>query len=228
MKTLQIDYVSDVACPWCAIGLGGLEVALDNLLGVIDARVKFQPFELNPDMGPEGEDELKYLTQKYGAPPEQFVQTRGMQRKRGAEVGVEFAPGNGGRIWNTFDAHRLLHWAGEEGPDKQWALKKELMHAYHGRSENVSDSEVLVRIARTAGLDEQRTREILAGDEFALTVREKELEWQQAGINAVPAVVVNRKYLISGGQPAAAYEDALRRIAATIQETDGGNETDDE
>lgn len=228
MKTLQIDYVSDVACPWCAVGLGGLEVALDNLLGVVDAHVKFQPFELNPNLGPEGEDLMEHLTQKYGAPPEQFVQSRGMLRKRGAEVGVEFAPGNGGRIWNTFDAHRLLHWAGEEGPDKQWALKKALMQAYHARSENVSDVEVLVRHAKSVGLDEQRAREILAGDEFALAVREKELEWQQAGINAVPAVIINRKYLISGGQPAAAYEDALRRIAATIQETDSEAEADSE
>lgn len=217
--SLQIDFVSDVACPWCAVGLGGLEQALDQLLGQVDAHVTFQPFELNPAMGPEGQDMTEHLTQKYGSTPEQQAQIRETIRARGAEVGFSFKPEGRGRIWNTFDAHRLLHWAGEQGPDKQYALKKELLTAYHGRAENVSDAEVLVRACRIAGLDEVRAREILAGDEYALAVRENELQWQQAGINSVPAVIVNRQYLISGGQPVAVYVDALRRIAADLAET---------
>lgn len=212
-KTLQIDFVSDVACPWCAIGLGGLEQALDQLLGEVDAHITFQPFELNPAMGPEGQDVTEHLTQKYGSTAEEQAQIRERIRARGAEVGFMFKPEGRGRIWNTFDAHRLLHWAGEQGPDKQFALKKELLTAYHGRAENVSDPGVLVRACVTAGLDEARAREILAGDEYALAVRENEHQWQQAGIHSVPAVIVNQQYLISGGQPAQAYEQALRRIA---------------
>jgi predicted DsbA family dithiol-disulfide isomerase len=212
--TLQIDFVSDVACPWCAVGLGGLEQALDKLLGVVDAHIEFQPFELNPAMGPEGQDMTEHLTEKYGSTPEEQAQIRERIRARGAEVGFSFKPEGRGRIWNTFDAHRLLCWAGEQGPDKQFALKKELLTAYHGRAENVSDAEVLARACVAAGLDEAKAREILAGGEYALAVREREQQWQQAGIHSVPAVIVNRQYLISGGQPAAVYEDALRRIAA--------------
>lgn len=217
--SLQIDFVSDVACPWCAVGLGGLEQALENLLGQVDAHINFQPFELNPAMGPEGQDVAEHLTQKYGSTPEQQAQIRETIRARGAEVGFSFKPEGRGRIWNTFDAHRLLHWAGEQGSDKQYALKKELLTAYHSRAENVSDAEVLVRACRTVGLDEARAREILGSDEYALAVRENELQWQQAGINSVPAVIVNRQYLISGGQPVAAYEDALRRIASDVAQT---------
>jgi predicted DsbA family dithiol-disulfide isomerase len=220
MSSLQIDFVSDVACPWCAIGLGGLEQALDKLVGRVDAQVTFQPFELNPAMGPEGQDVGEHLTEKYGSTPEQQAEIRERIRERGAAVGFEFNPEGRGRIWNTFDAHRLLAWAADvaagNGPDKQWALKKELMAAYHGRAENVSDPEVLVRAAQTAGLDAERARAILAGEDYALAVRSSEREWQQAGISAVPAVVINRRYLISGGQPAAMYEEALQRIASEL------------
>jgi len=212
--SLQIDFVSDIACPWCAVGLGALEQALENTLGVVDAHITFQPFELNPAMGPEGQDMTEHLTQKYGSSPEQQAQIRETIRARGAEVGFAFKPEGRGRIWNTFDAHRLLHWAGLQGADKQYALKKELLTAYHGRAENVSDADVLVRACTVAGLDEAQARTLLAGDDYGLAVRENEQQWQQAGIHSVPAVVINRQYLISGGQPAAVFEQALRRIAA--------------
>ena len=162
--SLQIDFVSDVACPWCAIGLGGLDQALDQLLGVVDAHIRFQPFELNPTMGPEGQDVAEHLTEKYGSTPEQQAHIRETLRERGAAVGFLFKPEGRGRIWNTFDAHRLLQWAAEQGPDKQYALKRELLVAYHGRAENVSDAEVLLQACRTVGLDDARAREILAGD----------------------------------------------------------------
>ena len=216
--SLQIDFVSDVACPWCAIGLAGLDTALDKLLGEIDAHITFQPFELNPAMGPEGQDVAEHLTQKYGSTPEQQSQIRETIRARGAAVGFTFKPEGRGRIWNTFDAHRLLHWAGEQGADKQYALKRELLAAYHGRAENVSDAEVLLRACTTVGLDAARAQAILSSEEYALPVRENEMQWQQAGITAVPAVIVNRQYLISGGQPPEAYEEALRRIAASVAE----------
>lgn len=212
--SLQIDFVSDIACPWCAVGLGALEQALDKTLGVVDAHIRFQPFELNPAMGPAGQDMTEHLSEKYGSTPEQQAQIRETIRQRGAEVGFAFKPEGRGRIWNTFDAHRLLHWAAEVGPDKQYALKKGLLEAYHGRAENVSDPEVLVRCAQAAGLDADQARAILASDDHALAVRSSEQMWQQAGISSVPAVIINRQYLISGGQPAQVFEQALRRIAA--------------
>jgi predicted DsbA family dithiol-disulfide isomerase len=218
--TLQIDFVSDVACPWCAIGMSSLEQALEKTLGVVDAHITFQPFELNPTMGAEGQDVTEHLTQKYGSTPEEQAQVRQRIRERGAEAGFTFNPEGRGRIWNTFDAHRLLYWAGEEGADKQYALKKALLTAYHGRAENVSDHEVLLRVCAEVGLDDTRARAILAGNDYALPVREAEQQWQAAGIHSVPAVVVNQRYLISGGQPAAVYEDALRRIASEMDQAD--------
>lgn len=220
--TLQIDFVSDVACPWCAVGLGGLDMALDRLLGEIDAHITFQPFELNPGMGPQGQDMTEHLTQKYGSTPEQQAEIRERIRERGAAVGFAFKPEGRGRIWNTFDAHRLLHWAGEQGPDKQYALKRELLAAYHGRAENVSAADVLLRVCTTVGLDAARAQAILDGEDYALAVRENEMRWQQAGIHSVPAVIVNGRYLISGGQPPEAYEEALRRIAASAAPAEAG------
>ena len=212
---LKIDFVSDVSCPWCVVGLGALEQALGRLQGSVSASIRFQPFELNPQMGPEGQDIGEHLTEKYGSTPEQQAQIRATIAARGAEVGFTFNPAGRGRIWNTFDAHRLLHWAAEEGaPGQQLALKKALFAACHGRSEAMGQHEVLLGCAREAGLDEARAREVLASDAFADEVREHERFYTANGIHSVPAVIVNDRHLISGGQPADVFEQALRRIAA--------------
>lgn len=214
--SLKIDFVSDIACPWCAVGLGALEQALTRVQGDISAELHFQPFELNPQMGPLGQDMTEHLTEKYGSSAEQQAQIRETIRQRGAEVGFTFRPEGRGRIWNTFDAHRLLCWAGEEDPGKQQALKKALLEAYHGRAENVSQAGVLLRAVAQAGLDEARARGILASDEFADEVREREQFFQRAGIHSVPAVIINERHLISGGQPVEIFEQALRKIAADM------------
>ena len=213
MKTLQIDFVSDVACPWCAVGLGALERAAEALRGEVELELHFQPFELNPNMAPEGEDADEHLQRKYGRTKEQFAAARQAIRERGAAVGFTF--GERKRIWNTFDAHRLLHWAGLEGAARQHALKAALLRAYHGEGRNPSDPEVLASLAAEVGLNEARAREILQGDEFAEAVRAEEQHWLGLGINSVPAVVINRRHLISGGQPAEVFEQALREIAAS-------------
>jgi predicted DsbA family dithiol-disulfide isomerase len=212
---LKIDFVSDVACPWCAVGLSALEQALRNVKDEISVELHFQPFELNPDMGPEGRDVSEYLTEKYGSTPEEQAQTRASIAQRGAEVGFAFHPEGRGRVWNTFDAHRLLCWAGEEGLDKQHALKKALLVAYHGRAESPADRQVLLRAVAEVGLDETRARSILASEEFADEVREREQFFQRAGIRSVPAIILNEKHLISGGQPVAVFERALRQIAGS-------------
>ncbi len=213
--SLKIDFVSDVSCPWCAVGLGALEEALGKLQGEVSAELHFQPFELNPKMGAEGQDIGEHLTQKYGSTAAQQVQIRDTIRARGAEVGFAFNPEGRGRIWNTFDAHRLLHWAELEGAaGQQHALKKALLAACHTRSEAMGDHGVLLACAREVGLDEARAQAILASDEFAQAVREREAFYTSAGIHSVPAVIINDRHLISGGQPAAVFEQALRQIAA--------------
>lgn len=213
--SLKIDFVSDVSCPWCAVGLGALEEALGKLQGEVSAELHFQPFELNPKMPAEGQDIGEHLTQKYGSTAAQQVQIRETIRARGAEVGFVFNPEGRGRIWNTFDAHRLLHWAGHEGaPGQQHALKKALLAACHTRSEAMGDHAVLLSCAREVGLDEARAQAILTGDEFAQAVREREGFYTSVGIHSVPAVIINDQHLISGGQPAAVFEQALRQIAA--------------
>lgn len=213
--SLKIDFVSDVTCPWCAVGLGALEQALQNLQGTVSAELHFQPFELNPQMVSEGQDASEHLTQKYGSTPAQQSQIRETIRQRGAEVGFTFKAEGRGRVWNTFDAHRLLHWAEVEGePGQQYALKKALLEACHGRAENMSSTEVLVAAVESVGLGAKRARAILASDEFADEVREREQFWTSHGIHSVPAVIINDRHLISGGQPAAVFEQALRQIAA--------------
>ena len=211
---MKIDFVSDIACPWCAVGLNSLERALERLGGVVPVELHFQPFELNPSMPPEGEDSTAHLTKKYGMPPEQLAQSRAALRERGAAVG--FAFGDRSRVWNTFDAHRLLHWAGQGGqaPGQQRALKHALLAAYHTRGENPGSHEVLLRLAGEVGLDLERAAAILSSDTYAAEVRASEQHWQQLGINAVPAVIVDDQHLIQGGQPPEVFEQALRELAA--------------
>jgi predicted DsbA family dithiol-disulfide isomerase len=209
---LKIDFVSDVSCPWCAIGLKSLEKALDNIGDDAAVSLHFQPFELNPNMGPEGQDIGEHLTEKYGSSAAQQEQARETIRARGAEVGFDFAMGKRSRIYNTFDAHRLLHWADLEG--KQRELKEALFAAYFTQGEDPSSHDVLLRVAGQVGLDTGVAGEVLQSNQYADEVREREQFFQRHGINSVPAVIINERHLISGGQPAAVFEKALREIMA--------------
>ena len=213
-KPMHIDFVSDVVCPWCVIGLKELERALARLTDVVEPDIQLQPFELNPQMPPGGQDIGEHLAQKYGSTAEQQAQIRDTIRQRGADVGFSFNAGGRGRIYNTFDAHRLLHWAGVEHAALQPALKKALLAACHTRSEDMESHAVLLRAVAHSGLDEARARAILGSEEFAAEVREREAFYTSAGIHSVPAVIINDQHLISGGQPAAVFEQALRQIAA--------------
>jgi len=214
--TLKIDFVSDISCPWCAIGLAALEQALTNLQGEVDVQLHLQPFELNPLMPAGGQDISEHLTQKYGSTPGQQAQIRDTIRQRGAEVGFAFNPSGRGRIYNTFAAHRLLHWAGLESSDRQLALKKALLVACHSNSQTMDSPEVLLAAVAQAGLDVTRAKNILASDEFTQEVREAQAFYARQGIHSVPAVIINDRHLISGGQPVAVFEQALRQIAATL------------
>ena len=205
---LDITLVSDVACPWCAIGLASIDRALARMEGDVDASIRVEPFELNPDMGPEGSEVVAYLAKKYGRTPEQIAQVQARIRESGAAVGFTFGPRN--HVWNTFDAHRMLHWAQLEGKGAE--LKRALLRAYHGEGRNPGAKDVLVEAATSVGLDAARAKAILDSDEYAQEVRARERFWQQQGVNGVPFVVVNNAYAIEGAQPPEAFEEAFRQI----------------
>lgn len=208
----KIDFVSDVSCPWCAIGLQSLLAALANLPGV-EAELHFQPFELNPDMPPGGQDIAEHLAHKYGSSPEQFAQSQEMIRARGAQLGFRFDMQKRTRIFNTFDAHRLLHWAGPAG--KQLELKQALFAAYFTDGEDPSDHATLARTALKVGLDPAQAQAILASDRYAAEVRARERFYASQGINGVPAIIIDDRHLIEGGQPVAVFERVLRQLVAT-------------
>ena len=211
-KPMRIDFVSDVVCPWCVIGLKGLEKALENLKGTVDAKIELQPFELNPDMPREGQNVAEHVAQKFGGRTEQLDAARDAIKARAADLGFTIAMKEDSRIYNSFDAHRLLHWAGLKG--KQVELKLALFEAYFTDSADISDPDVLAAKAESVGLDPAEAREVVATGSYRAEVLAAEDMWRRSGINSVPSVIVNRQYLISGGQPAAVFEESLRRIAA--------------
>lgn len=216
-SALKIDFVSDVSCPWCVVGLYGLLQALQILRDEVQAEIHFQPFELNPKMGPEGQNITEHIGEKYGSTPEQSQKNREAIRARGADVGFAFRTDGNSRIYNTFDAHRLLHWAGLEG--LQLPLKEALFKAYFTDGGNPSDHAQLTQIAEDAGLDRRRAAAILASDEFADEVRAEEQLWLQRGVNSVPTVVFNGQYAVTGGQPVDTFVGAIRQI---MSEARGG------
>lgn len=216
-SALKIDFVSDVSCPWCVVGLYGLLQALQILRDEVQAEIHFQPFELNPKMGPEGQNITEHIGEKYGSTPEQSQKNREAIRARGADVGFAFRTDGNSRIYNTFDAHRLLHWAGLEG--LQLSLKEALFKAYFTDGGNPSDHAQLTQIAEEAGLDRRRATAILASDEFADEVRAEEQLWLQRGVNSVPTVVFNGQYAVTGGQPVDTFVGAIRQI---MSEARGG------
>ena len=211
---MKIDFVSDVSCPWCAIGLNALEQALARLDGEVQAELHFQPFELNPQMAAEGEEIVEHLTRKYGISGEQVAHNSEAIRQRGETVGFTFGKGKRSRIYNTFDAHRLLHWASLVG--RQRELKHALLRAYFTDGANPGSHDLLVRVAGEVGLDAERARAILASDRYADEVRERERFYLDHGIHSVPSVIIDDRHLIQGGQPVEVFEQALRQVAAGV------------
>jgi predicted DsbA family dithiol-disulfide isomerase len=209
---MKIDFVSDVSCPWCVIGLKALEEALDRVGGLVKADIRFHPFELNPGMSIEGQNLAEHVGQKYGSTPEQSASARTMLRERAEAVGFTIAMSPDSRIYNTFDAHRLLHWAGLSGG--QAALKQALFDAYFTHGQDPSDHEVLAAAAEQAGLDPGAARTILVSNAYAEEVQAEENFWRQEGVSAVPTIVINNKYLITVSHPPEAFERAIRNIAA--------------
>jgi predicted DsbA family dithiol-disulfide isomerase len=206
---LKIDFISDVSCPWCIIGLRALDQALEHLGDEVQAQIHFQPFELNPKMVPEGQEIFEHIAEKYGSTREQYQANAENIRERGAELGFVFKQGER-RIYNTFDAHRLLHWAELEG--KQQALKEALFTAYFSQHADVSSHKVLADVAQKVGLDRARAEAVLASDQYAAQVRELEELWVTRGVSSVPTIVFNDQYAVTGGQPVDVFVGAIRQI----------------
>lgn len=206
---LEIDFVSDVACPWCAVGLNALEQAIERVKDEVQVELRFQPFELNPHMGPEGEDSAEHLKRKYGMGDSQLADARDNLRRRGQEVGFTF--GQRPRIWNTFDAHRLIHWAGLHG--RQHQMKRALLYAYQAEDRNPGDRAVLIDCARQCALDENEAARVIDSGEYTAEVRQAQALWRDAGIQSVPSIIINQRHLIQGGQPVEVFEQALRQLA---------------
>ncbi len=211
---IKIDFVSDIACPWCAVGLASLQKAIESVKDEVQIDLHFQPFELNPGMPAEGEDIVVHLSKKYGMSREQVEQSQEHIRQRGAEVGFTFNMQARTRITNTFDAHRLLHWAQvEAGAQPQERLKWALLEAYFTLGQDPSDHAVLLAAVNKAGLDAVAAAAVLDGDRYAADVRERMNFYTTQGIHSVPSIIFNDRHLIQGGQPAAVFEQAIREIA---------------
>jgi len=207
IPVITVDIVSDVVCPWCIIGYKKLEKAMQQFEGKARFELAWHAFELNPSMPPEGQDISEHMAQKYGATPEQSKANRERLRNAGSELDFEFSYGNKMRMVNTFDAHRLLHWAGETG--KQTALKLALFKAHFTDGKDVSDHDTLVSVAASVGLDEKRARDLLSTNLFAEEVRATEAEWQDRFITGVPAFIFNKKFMVPGAQEADVFANII-------------------
>lgn len=211
--TIKIDFVSDIACPWCAVGLGNLNQAIAQLSDKANFEVHFRPFELNPHMPIGGQDAIEHLTQKYGLSEEQVKANQATIRTKALEAGFEFHPEGRKRVYNTFNAHRLLYWATKEHDlQKQAALKVELLKTYFCLAVNLDDQKNLLDAVARAGLDTQRAKEILNGSEFANEVRQEKTTYTNAGINSVPSIILNDQYLLQGAQPAESFVEAFEQL----------------
>lgn len=210
-KPINIAIVSDVSCPWCIIGYSALAKAIESLDLQADVSLSWKPFELNPQMPDQGQDTREHLQEKYGATAEQSAQTRAMMKARGEEVGFSFNFKENGRIYNTFDAHRLLCWAQTEG--KQTELKLALFDLYFSLGGNPSSHDHLLAVVSQIGLDRDSAEKVLASDQYSQQVRLEQEESRQMGITAVPTFIVNDQYMISGGQPEEAFKKMLVQVS---------------
>ncbi|WP_100638397.1 DsbA family oxidoreductase [Marinobacter salexigens] len=210
MKNIHIDIVSDIACPWCAIGFARLEQAMDQLASEFEFTIQWHAFELNPDSSGDGEPILPALARKYGRSEEELRATQDQMMAIAKDLGLNFEKIQERRVCNTFDGHRLIKWAGEQG--QQTGMKKALFEAYFGRAENVADHDVLIRCVETLGLDAAQAKDVLNSDQYAVAVRKDEATYQKAGVSAVPAFIVNNKYLIAGAQEPDTLVQAIRDV----------------
>ena len=209
---LRIDIISDIVCPWCAIGFAQLERAIDALGDRADVGIRWHPFQLVPDLPQDGKSISDHMRDRYGASPEQGQSSRKRIVEAGAALGIDFHYSDDSRIYSTFKAHQLLMWAGEQG--NQTALKLALFKAYFTEQKNVSDTDVLAEIAGSVGLDPVLARAILDEGRYADPVSAEMDHWIDQNVTGVPAFIINGKYMIPGAQDADTFGQIFDRILA--------------
>lgn len=211
MNKLQIDIVSDIACPWCAIGYARLEQAMAKLGADYECQVKWHAFELNPTHDGQGEPILPALARKYGRSEEEMRAGQSQMMAIAKDLGINFERLQERYTCNTFDAHRLVKWADEYG--QQTDMKQALFDTYFGKGLDVSDKDNLLSCVASVGLDVEQASQVLASDQYSTEVREDEAKYQGAGVSSVPAFIINNKYLISGAQEPETFVQALKDIS---------------
>ena len=225
MAQLRIDVWSDIACPWCYVGKRHLEQALAGFAQASSTEVVWHAFELNPSAPRESKEDGPYnerLAKKYGMSPKEA------QGRIDHLVAVGKADGltldfTRNRPGNTFDAHRVVHYAIEEG--RQDAVKERFLRGYLCEGEAIGTTDVVLKLATEAGLDADKVSSILASDTYARDVRTDEAEAQRLGIHGVPFFVIGGRYALSGAQPAELFGRALRQawseLAAPVEFAEG-------
>lgn len=208
--TFHIDIVSDVVCPWCIIGYKQLQKALQATPEVGDMDIRWHPFQLNPHMPPEGQNLREHLMMKYGSTAEQSIAARQRLTDLGESLGFSFDYFDDMRMVNTFDAHRLLHWAGLKG--RQTEMKLALFTAFFSHRKDVSNAKVLAATAAEAGLPEDEASLVLEQGTFSDEVNAELEHWLDQGIHAVPTFIFNNKYQVPGAQDAETFVRVLRKI----------------
>lgn len=209
---VSIDIVSDIVCPWCYVGYKRLERAL-SMLTNIEAKLCWQPFELNPDMPEEGQDLNEHMQEKYGRNLEQTGDSRQLLKAVGLSLGIEINSFPKGRIVNTFRAHQLMHWAALSGQEQK--LQLALFEAYFSDGRDVNSIAVLKNIAAKVGLNGDQAEEILKDERYRLEVRKQEAMWYQRGVRAVPTYIFNSQFAISGAREAEDLKAVLDDLLAT-------------
>lgn len=215
MATLKIDLVSDVVCPWCPIGYRRMTQAIELLDGEVDVEIEWHPFLLNPDVPPQGRPILEHLMDKYGKSEADIRANQQMIVDAAHDLGLNFEQATERRSWNTFDVHRVLAWAKEQGRDAEFNFA--LFDAYFGRAENPTDPQLLKDTAASLGLDADEVGAILDSNRYTEHVEAELDHWRQAGISSVPSFVINNQYLLAGAQEPKMLADALRQIAAETE-----------
>jgi predicted DsbA family dithiol-disulfide isomerase len=205
---VRLDIFSDPVCPWCYIGKGLLDRALEGK-PEHPFTIEWHPFQLNPDMPPEGADRAEYLTARFGGSAQTAQMTaRVEEAARLAGLGVDFDAMK--RIPNTLDAHRLIHWAGLEG--RQGAMVSRLFRAYFREGRDIGDPATLAVLAGDAGMDPGVVARLLASDADRADIQARDAHARSRGVSAVPTFVIANQYALSGAQPAALWAQVIDEI----------------
>lgn len=208
-KTLRIDIISDVMCPWCIVGYRQLSAALEATGTAHE--IHWHPFELNPDMPQEGQNLREHIMQKYGSSLEESEQSRQHLKTLGSDLGIDFQFSDGSRMHNTFNTHQLLHWANTQ--ERMHDLKQALFIAHFTNARDLSDNAVLADIAGEIGLDRTEALAVLDDQRYASQIRQEENFWTKQGIRGVPAVVFDRQHLVTGAQGVDNFTSILKQLA---------------